>query len=152
VQSKAKEIKEYLAELDLDRRKDISTLITLVRESIKPGFDEAMRWGMVSYEIPISLSGPTYNKQPLSYIGIASQKNHISIYLMSLYVVPENMTEFQSRWGRAGKKLDMGKGCVRFRSLQFADLETLRWVIGLYTPQQFLELTPAGSSATSRKA
>lgn len=151
MQSQAKNIKQYLAELDTNRSKEISKLVELVRDSIKPGFDETMRWGMVSYEIPMELSGPTYNNQPLSYIGIASQKNHISVYLMGLYAIPEVFAEFQTRWAKAGKKLDMGKGCVRFSSLAEADLATLKWAIKKYSPKQFLALVPPNASASKQK-
>lgn len=151
MQSQAKTIKQYLSELETKRSKEISQLVNLVRESIKPGFDETMRWGMISYEIPMELSGPTYNNQPLSYIGIASQKNHISVYLMGLYAVPEVLKQFQTRWAKAGHKLDMGKGCVRFASLADADLPTLRWAIKRYSARQFLAIVPPSSSASKQK-
>ena len=151
MQSQAKTIKEYLSELEAPRAKDIKALIELTRKNIKPGFDETMRWGMISYEVPLSLSGPTYNKQPLNYIGIASQKHHISFYLMGIYAGKGLLEEFQSRWAKSGKKLDMGKGCVRFKTLEQADLTTLTWAIKQQSPKQLIELTPAHKAASARE-
>ena len=148
MQSNAKTIKQYLAELEPTRAKDIQTLVTLTRANIKPGFVETMRWGMISYEIPMEVTGPTYNNQPLNYIGIASQKHHISFYLMGIYA-SGLLEEFEKRWAASGKRLDMGKGCVRFKTLEQADLTTLKWAIKLHTPKQLLALTPAHKSARS---
>lgn len=151
MQSNAGTIKQYLAQLQPDRAKDIKALVELTRKNIKPGFDEIMRWGMISYEVPMELSGPTYNKQPLNYIGIASQKHHISFYLMGIYAGEGLLEEFQTRWAKSGKRLDMGKGCVRFKSLEQADLKTLAWAIKQQTPKQLIALTPAHKAASSRE-
>lgn len=150
MQSQAATIKEYLSELEAQRAKDIKELVELTRKNIKPGFDETMRWGMISYEVPIELSGPTYNKQPLNYIGIASQKHHISFYLMGIYAGEGLLEEFQTRWAKSGKRLDMGKGCVRFKTLEQADLKTLAWAIKQQTPRQLIALTPVHKAASSK--
>lgn len=149
--SKASTIKEYFSELEAQRAKDLKELVELTCKNIKPGFDETMRWGMISYEVPLELSGATYNKQPLNYIGIASQKHHISFYLMGIYAGPGLLEEFKTRWAKSGKKLDMGKGCVRFKTLDQADLKTLAWAIKLHSPKQLIALTPAHQAANTKK-
>lgn len=141
MRSEAKSVSSYLGELEPKRSSEIKALVDLVRKNIKPGFDETMRWGMISYEVPYEISGETYNGQPLSFIGIASQKNHISIYLMGLYAQPDALERFQELWARSGKKLDMGKGCVRFKTLKDADLDALSWAISRFELTEFLTIT-----------
>ena len=147
MQSSATTVKQYLDELDSQRAPQIRELVKLVRNNIKPGFIETMRWGMISYEIPIEVSGETYNKQPLNYVAIASQKNYISVYVLGIYANDDDPIEFRSRWAASGKKLNMGKACVRFKTIQDADLPTLAWAIRRLSVNQYLKLAKAHGQA-----
>lgn len=140
VSSAAATVEQYLAELDEPRRGEIAELLDLIRNNIPKGFDEGMAWGMIVFQVPMSVSGPTYNGQPLAVVALASQKNHISFYLSSIYASEELTAEFYERWERSGKKLDMGKSCVRFKSLGKADLESLSWAVSLLTPEEFTKM------------
>ncbi len=146
MQSDAGSVKDYLLELDEIRRPQIKKLVKLVRDNLKPGFEENMRWGMISYEVPMELSGATYNNQPLNYAAIASQKQYISFYL-SIYAEPDAYKEFTKRWARSGKKLNMGKSCVRFKSIDEADLETLAWAIRRLSAKQYLSIVRSQGKA-----
>lgn len=146
MQSSAASVNAYLKELDVSRSSQIKKLVKLVRENIKPGFDEVMRWGMVSYEVPMTLSGDTYNHQPLNYAAIASQKQYISVYL-SIYAEPDALAEFEKRWAKSGKKLNMGKSCVRFKSIEDADLETIAWAIRRLSAKQYLKIVQSYGKA-----
>lgn len=153
VSSSAATVDQYLAELPDDRRSDITALVNLVRRSLQPGFDEVMAWGMIGYQVPLAVSGSTYNGQPIGPVAIAAQKHHISLYLLAVYASEELTAEFQSRWAASGKKLSMGKSCVRFRTLDHADLETISWAVGLLNPQEFTNLyLSARSERRSRDA
>jgi hypothetical protein len=143
VHSDASTVEEYLAALPTARLDDMAELVHLIRANLQPGFDEEMRWGMISWEVPLTLSGPTYNGQPLGYVALASQKNHISVYLLGVYSDPRASAEFERRWAASGKRLDMGKSCVRFASNAKADLDTIAWAVGLNTPSEYLELVRA---------
>jgi len=140
VSSAAATVEQYLAELEGPRRDEITELLGLIRQNLPKGFDETMAWGMIVFQVPLAVSGPTYNDQPLAAVALASQKNHISFYLSSIYASKELTAEFHERWARSGKKLDMGISCVRFRSLDKADLETLGWAVSLLDPMQFTEM------------
>lgn len=140
VSSKAQTVKQYLAELPDDRRKDITKLVNLVRKHLPKGYEEVMARGMVGYQVPMSVSGPTYNNQPIGPVAIAAQKHHISLYLLSIYASRELTTEFKKRWLASGKKLDMGKSCIRFKAIEQADLETIAWAVGLLNPVEFSEM------------
>jgi hypothetical protein len=147
MQSSATTVKQYLDELDSERAPQIRELVKLVRNNIKPGFIETMRWGMISYEIPLEVSGETYNKQPLNYVAIASQKNYISVYVLGIYANGDDPLEFRSRWAASGKKLNMGKACVRFKTIEDADLPTLAWAIRRLSARQYLKLAKAHGQA-----
>ena len=139
MQSKATTVSDYLAELDQDHRTQIAALRKHIKKHLQKGFEETMAWGMICYQVPMKVSGPTYNKQPLVYVGLASQKNHISLYLMSVYASPQLIKQFEDQWLASGKKLNKGKGCVRFKNIDSADLAAIAMVVQRCTPEQFVE-------------
>jgi Domain of unknown function (DU1801) len=150
VSSNAATVEHYLAELKEPRRSEITVLLDLIRDNLPAGFIETMAWGMIVFQVPLEVSGPTYNDQPLAAVALASQKNHISFYLSAIYASKELTSEFQSRWANSGKRLDMGKSCVRFTSLEKADLETLAWAVSRFDPVRFSETYSSARSGMSR--
>ncbi|WP_330273723.1 DUF1801 domain-containing protein [Lentzea sp. NBC_00516] len=113
VQSQASTVDQYLAELPDERRAEVETVREVIVANLPGGYVEAMMWGMITWSVPMEVSGPTYNKQPLSYVALAAQKRHYSVYLTT--VTGEGEESFRSRYEATGKKLDMGKSCVRFK-------------------------------------
>jgi hypothetical protein len=97
-----------------------------------------MNWGMISYEIPLEIYPDTYNGQPLGYLALASQKNHYSLYMMGVYQDPEQEAFLKQGFEEAGKKLDMGKSCVRFRKLDDVALDTLAKLIASTPPLEMI--------------
>lgn len=138
VSSQATSVAQYLAELPEHRRGDATALVDLVRRGLPAGYDEVMAWGMIGYQVPLAVSGPTYNGQPLGPVAIAAQKHHISLYLMALYASAELTAEFAARWSAGGTRLDMGKSCVRFTSLDHANRDAIEWAVGLFRPEEFV--------------
>jgi hypothetical protein len=140
VSSSATTVSQYLAELPVERSRAIKTLIKTIDQSIPGGFVKEMRWGMITYSVPLTISGPTYNQQPLACVGIASQKNYISIYLMAIYASADLTEAFEKRWVAEGKKLNMGKSCVRIKTLDDANLGAIAWAASLHTPKEFTKM------------
>ncbi len=118
VRSAAATVEEYLQELVPDRREEIQAVRELVLDNLPPGYVETMNWGMITYEIPLERYPETYNKQPLMYAALASQKRYMSLYLMCVYSHRESRIRFEERFKASGKKLNMGKSCVRFRRVE----------------------------------
>ncbi len=116
--SPVKTPQEYLLSLPEDRRAVIAAVRDLILANLPSGYVETMNWGMLSYEIPLSTYPNTYNGQPLSYIGLAAQKNNYALYLMAVYANPLLLQHLQDAYTRANKKLDMGKSCLRFKKLE----------------------------------
>ena len=109
--------KEYLAALPPERATAISKVRQVILENLPSGYEESMNWGMISYEVPLSVFPDTYNKKPLMYAALANQKNHMAIYLCGIYCDPKEAHAFQEAYKKTGKKLNMGASCVRFKTL-----------------------------------
>ena len=116
MKSSATTVQGYLDELPEDRRAVVEAVREMVLHNLPEGYREAMRWGMISYEVPLERYPDTYNGQPLTYAALAAQKNNFALYL-SVYQDPEQEARLREGFKKAGKKLDMGKACLRFRKL-----------------------------------
>lgn len=156
---KPKTIKEYLDTLTPERKKAVNALRRTIKANMGKGIKEGVQYGMVGYFLPHSLYPEGYHcdpKQPLPFASIASQKNHIGIYLFCAYAQPEENARFQKEWKAAGKRLDMGKGCVRAKSLEDIPLEVVGRAIKRMTVKKFVkayeESLPASVKAKREKA
>lgn len=138
VQSKAKTVDAYLIELPEERRAVISAMREVILKNLPEGYAENINWGMLSYEIPLSRYPKTYNRQPLSYVALAAQKNYYSLYLTAVYGNPEKEAFLQEAFLKAGKKLDKGKGCVRFRRLDDLPLDAIGQLIASVSVDQYI--------------
>ena len=105
---------QYIASLPADRAKTISTVRAMVNKHIPRGYEECLVWGTIGWTIPLSRYPDTYNKQPICYVALSSQKNYCSLYLMGAFWSASQLEELQAEFKAAGKKLDMGKCCVHF--------------------------------------
>lgn len=110
-------VEEYLRGVVPERRATVSAVRDLVNEHLPPGYDETIRWGMISWEVPLSRYPDTYNGQPLGVVALAAQKRYTSLYLMCAYIAPGGEAAIRTAYAEAGMKLDLGKSCLRFRSL-----------------------------------
>lgn len=138
VHSTASTVDEYLAELPDERRDAIEEVRETILEHLPEGFVETINWGMIAYEVPLEVFPDTYNGQPLMYAALASQKNHMAVYLTTVYADGEIDDWFRDRYEATGKKLDMGKSCVRFKKLEQLPVELIGEVIGRTTMNEFL--------------
>ena len=116
VSSAAKTVGEYLKGLPPERRRTVAAVRKLIRDNLPKGYREAMRYGMIGYEIPLAEYPDTYNGQPLVYVALAAQKSACSLYLNCVFVDESRNQRLRDAFARAGKKLDMGKSCVRFKT------------------------------------
>ncbi len=119
----------YIAGLPEDRAEQISQLREVILRRLPNGYEEQMDFGMIAYVIPLETYSNTYNGHPLMYAALASQKRHMSLYLMNVYGDEETLRWFTEGFAAAGKKLDMGKACVRFKKLDDLPLELIGDVI-----------------------
>lgn len=148
---KATTVEEYLAEQSLERREALAAVRRVILENLPVGYAEVMQYGMISYVIPLARYPKTYNKQPLAYISLAAQKRYMSLYLMGVYSDPEMESWFVQRYRASGKRLDMGKSCVRFRTPDDLPLDLVGEAVSMTSVEDFIERyeTARGSRAKS---
>lgn len=141
MQSQAKTVQEYLSDLPNERLDAIETVRDVILDNLPDGFEEVMNWGMITYQVPLSRYPDTYNKQPLMLAALASQKNHMAVYLTGVYANDEGRKRFTTAYKDTGKRMDMGKSCVRFRRLDDLPVELIGEAIAEYSVDEFINLT-----------
>jgi hypothetical protein len=137
--SGAKTVAEYLAGLPHDRREVVSGARALVRKHLPKGYQETMGFGMIAWGVPLSKYPDTYNGQPLCYVALAAQKNFCTLYLMAAYGDPKQYAWLKGEFEKAGKKFDMGKSCLHFKTLDDLVPEAVGRVIAGTTPAQLIK-------------
>ena len=144
---------EYIAALPDERREAIAAVRRVINENLPDGYTEGMSHGMIAWWVPLETYGDTYNGEPLGLAGVASQKNYIALYLLNVYGDPALDAWFRERWAQSGKKLDMGKSCVRFRKLDEVPLEVIGETIAKSDLASFLANYDGvrGSARAARK-
>jgi len=137
--SSAATVDAYLDELPPERRAVVAAVRDVVRAHLPAGYEERMRWGMISYELPLERYPNTYNGQPLAYAALAAQKSYYALYLTCVAeddAAPAGW--LAEAFAAAGKRLDMGKSCLRFRRLDDLPLAVIGEAIGRLPPEAFI--------------
>jgi Domain of unknown function (DU1801) len=145
VRSAAPTVDAYLAELDEATRAELTSVLSLVRDAMPPGFVETMDYGMVTWSVPSAGYPDTYNKRPLMYAGLAAQKRYNSLYLSAACACVGGRLDADAiarRWS-GGKPLNMGKSCLRFRRAADLDLGLIAEVLGQWTVADFVAFAKA---------
>ncbi|PJZ70599.1 hypothetical protein CH373_06540 [Leptospira perolatii] len=144
MQSKASTPKEYLDSLPEDRKKAVNSLRKAVLKNLPKGFKEVMNYGMLGYVVPLTMYPDGYHcdpKLPLPFMNIASQKGFIAVYHMGIYSNKELLTWFTKKYSEECEgKLDMGKGCIRFKKIDQIPYELIGELAGKMTPKQWIEV------------
>ena len=137
-------VKDYINLLESDRKKTITQLINVIEQNIPKGFEKVMNYGMPSFVIPHSIYPKGYHVTPdlpLPFIGIASQKNHIGFYHMSLYADSKLLDWFISEYPKYCKlKLDMGKSCIRFKNISEIPYELIGILSSKMTVKDWIDI------------
>jgi hypothetical protein len=151
MRSNATTVEQYLAELPDGRREAIETVRNVILNNLPEGYEEAMNWGMITYQVPLEIYPDTYNRQPLMYAALGSQKNHMAVYLIGIYMDEKVREEFEAEYRATGKKYDVGKSCVRFKKLEDFPLELIGKSIGVFGITEFVEREKEMRSAGKSK-
>lgn len=117
----------YLAKLPADRRDALTKLRAVINANLPKGYEERFQYGMIAWGVPESVlpAREVYNKQPLAFTALGSQKSYMVLHLMQVYGDPNLRAWFEKAYKASGKKLDMGKGCLRFSSLDALPLDVI---------------------------
>jgi Domain of unknown function (DU1801) len=154
MKNSATTVEEYLQGLPADRRVAISAVRKAILGSLPKGYVECMSYGMIGYVVPHSLYPAGYHcdpKLPLPYACLGSQKNHMALHLMTVYGDPATEKWFRKAWTDAGKKLDMGKACVRIKKLEDVPLDVVGQVIARVPVKEYIARVEKMIGATAGK-
>ena len=138
--SAAQTVEDYLDELTDDRRETVEAVRDVVKANLPDGYEETVQFGMISYVVPLERYPKTYNRQALQYAALASQKNYVSLYLMNVYGNQETERWFLDSYKASGKRLDMGKSCVRFKSVEDLPLDLVGEAIARTSVDDYIAL------------
>ncbi len=155
MQSRSSSVDAYLAELPPERRAAIETVRDVLRANLDPAIREGVQYGMIGYFIPHEIFPAGYHcdpRQPLNYAGLASQKNYMSLYLMCVYMPGPLQEWFKSAWAKTGKKLDMGKACIRFKKADDLALDVIGEAVRRVSAAKYIEAYEAVRASQNSKA
>jgi len=162
MQSQAKTVDEYIASLPEDRQEAITAVRNIILKNLPKGYEEIMQWGGIGYVVPHSSYSAGYHaqpKEPLPYASLTSQKNHMAFYGMGIYMDEAQCQWFVDAWTKTGKKLDMGKSCVRFKKLEDVPLEVIGKAVKRFPMKKYIAAyeetlvqTPAGKKVSAKRS
>ncbi|MDQ6623783.1 MAG: DUF1801 domain-containing protein [Verrucomicrobiota bacterium] len=124
----ASTVAEYLAALPTDRRAALNAVRKVINDNLPDGYEEGIQFGMIGWYVPLSTYPAGYGenpKVPLPVVALASQKSGMVLHFLYFYGHPTLSTWFANEYKASGKKLDMGKGCVRFKKLEDLALDVV---------------------------
>ena len=152
--TQAATVEQYLAQLPEDRRQALEAVRQVILKNLPKGYEEGIQYGMIGYFVPHRVYPAGYHcdpKQPLPFASLASQKNHMAIYMMCIYADPEHERWFREAWAGTGKKLDMGKSCIRFKKIDDLPLEVIGQAIKRVPAKKFIEFDESSVNKSGRK-
>jgi Domain of unknown function (DU1801) len=148
VLSTASTVRDYLASLPPDRRAAIARVRDVINDRLPDGYEETMQYGAISWIVPRARLAETYNGQPLAVAALASQKQYMALYLMTVYGDSKLASWFKAAFAARGKKLDMGKACVRFKTLDALPLDVIGDTIAKVSVDAYVAVYEASRSKT----
>lgn len=134
---------KVLAQLPAARRAELARVRSVVRRRLPKGYQEVVYKGMIVYEVPLARYGDTYNGQALWYAALAAQKNYLTLHLMGAYGSPALRNRLVAGFKAAGKKLDMGKACIRFRAADDLALDVIGEVVAAVPLDRWVAIATA---------
>jgi hypothetical protein len=148
----SKTVSQYLTSLPEDRRRTIKAVRALVNKHLPEGYQEEFAWGGITWSVPLAVYERTYNDQAIAYVGLANQKNHIGLYLMCAYTDGPVRQKLVGGFKAAGKKLDMGNACLRFRELEELPLDVIADVVSSVPMKTYIEMCQSVHVNPKRRA
>jgi len=151
----------YLAEQPPERREALAAIRKTIKANLPEGYAEGIQYGMIGYFVPHSVYPKGYHcdaKQPVPFMSLASQKQHMAVYLFCLYCNADDLATFQATWEADTGRLDMGKSCVRFRNLDDVSLKAIAEAVRATPVEKFIAsyeaawVTPREDRAKAAKA
>jgi uncharacterized protein DUF1801 len=136
-------VADFLAQLPSGRRREVEHVRTLILQHLPPGYEEVVSKRMLVYQVPLARYRDTYNRQPLWYVALASEKLYLSLHLMSIYGDTEQAQWLKDGFRAAGKKLNMGKACIHFKTADDLPLDVIGAVVASMPLERWVAIAQA---------
>jgi hypothetical protein len=136
-------VSAFLAGLPAERRAEVERVRDAVRRHLPAGYEEVIRKGMLVYQVPLERYEDTYNGHPLWYVALASEKSYLSLHLMPVYGDRASAERLAEGFRAAGKKLDMGKACIRFRTADDLALDVIGEIVARIPVDRWVQIAQA---------
>ena len=140
-------VASFLDKLSPERRREVERLRKVLRRHMPRGYEEVISKNMLVYQVPLQLYSDTYNKQPLWYVALASEKSYLSLHLMPIYGDAAQARRLKEGFKAAGKKLDMGKACIHFNTADELELNVIGEIVASTTPERWVEIAKSARAA-----
>jgi hypothetical protein len=138
--SPSPEVRTFLAALPQERRRELERVRDCIVQNLPRGYEESLAGKILAYQVPLADYPDTYNGQPLWYVGLAAQKHYLSLYLMCAYGSPDHARRLKEGFAAAGKKLNMGKSCIRFRTADDLALDVIGELVASMPMKRWIEV------------
>jgi uncharacterized protein DUF1801 len=140
----------FLDTLPSERRREVERVRKVLRRHMPAGYEEVVSKNMLVYQVPLELYSETYNKQPLWYVALASEKSYLSLHLVPIYGDTTQATRLKEGFKTAGKKLDMGKACIHFKNADELELDVIGEIVASTPPDRWIEIAKSAKAARRR--
>lgn len=145
--SRAAATTSVFAKVPAERRRELDKVSAVIRRHLPAGYEEAVSGGCLVWQVPLAAYPDTYNGHPLWYAALAAQKNHLSLHLLCAYGDPALAQRLKDGFRAAGKRLDMGKACIRFKAADDLALDVVGDVVSRVPMARYV----AAAKAVRRK-
>ncbi len=143
-------VAEFLGSLPVDRQTTVEAVRAVIRRHLPQGYEEVVAKNMLVYQVPLSRYADTYNGHPLWYVALASEKSYLSLHLMPVYGSAIYAERLAEGFRKEGKRLDMGKACVRFRKIEDLALAPIGEIVESVPVDRWVEIAKSARSRRSR--
>ena len=136
-------VASFVAKLPAARRREVESVRDVIRQYIPDGYEEVISKNMLVYQVPLERYSDTHNGHPLWYVALASEKSYLSLHLMRVYGDAAQAQRLREGFRAAGKKLDMGKACVRFQTADDLALDVVAEIVASTPSDRWVEIAEA---------
>lgn len=148
MKANSESVEEYLKRVPAIHRVALERVRSILHQELPEGFEETIGYGMLAWVVPLSLYPQGYHcrpEEPLPFINLAAQKQHLTLYHGGLYADQALNAWFTEAYEKAcGRKPNMGKSCVRFRKSDGIPEDLLRELFRKISVEQWISTYEAG--------
>lgn len=134
-------VTQFLNALPAERRREMSRVRDVVRKHLPKGYAEVVEGKIIAYQVPLERAA--HHGRPLWYAALAAPKSYLTLHLMPVYASPSLLARLKAGFKTAGKRLDIGKACIRYQRAEDLDLHTIGEIVASVPMTKWIALATA---------